>query len=246
MYGKCTVGSGHGHNYLCEATVKGPIQRDTGIVVNLVDVKRVLVETVGTLDMSHLNCDVPELQGMVPTLEVLARLLWNRIDGIDKDWDLHRIRLHQDRYLFVDVDGEDGMVYVTRQIEFNAAHRLHSHALSDEENVSLFGKCNNPNGHGHNYRLEVTVRGAVDERTGTVISTAEMDEILESEVMQRYDHRNLNMDLEEFQNTNPTSEVFARVIWSRLFPRFKAADLFKIRLVETENNAFEYYGDTNG
>ena len=135
------------------------------------------------------------------------------------------------------------MVDVTRRVEFNSAHRLHSRFLSDEENARIFGKCNNPMGHGHNYELEVTVRGAIDERTGMVIGIGELDEVIQREIVERYDHKNLNLDLEEFQTVNPTSEEFARVIWSRLASCFTRPALYRVRLVETGNNSFEYYGE---
>ncbi|MYI99940.1 MAG: 6-carboxytetrahydropterin synthase [Gemmatimonadetes bacterium] len=115
--------------------------------------------------------------------------------------------------------------------------------LSDEENVRIFGKCNNPHGHGHNYELEVTVRGPVDEKTGTVIDMGRFDEVLQKEVVDRYDHRHLNRDLEEFRTVNPTSEELLRVIWKRLLPCFDTPSLYRIRLVETSKNAFEYYGE---
>lgn len=244
-FGKCSTGTGHGHDYLCEVTIEGPIDARTGIVVNLVDVKQVLLNTVGVLDSSHLNHDMAEFENAMPTTELVARALWDRIVSWKVDFRLSRIRLYQDRRRFVDFHGETEMVYVTRQIEFNAAHRLHSAALSDEENATIFGKCNNPNGHGHNYQLEVTVRGSVDPTTGTVIGVGEMDDILDVEVMRRFDHRNLNEDLVEFKRLNPTSEEFSRVIWNHLLPRFNKVELYKIRLVETTNNAFEYYGENH-
>ena len=246
QYGACATGSGHGHDYLCEVTVKGGIQADTGIVVNLINIKQILKDTVGVLDMTHLNHDVPEFQTAVPTSEMLTQMLWDRIRTQLTDCTLSRVRLHEGRTRYIEYHGEDGMMYVTRQIEFNAAHRLHSLALSDEENVAVFGKCNNPNGHGHNYQLEVTVRGAIDAKTGTVMPLGELDRIIESEIMARYDHKNLNEDLEEFRTVNPTSEEFARIIWNRLTPHFTTPELYKIRLVETSNNAFEYYGEVDG
>ena len=246
QYGACAMGSGHGHDYLCEVTVRGVIQADTGIVVNLVDIKQILNDTVGVLDTTHLNHDVPEFQAVVPSSEMLTHALWDRIGQVLSGCTLSRVRLHEDKTRYIEYYGGDGMIYVTRQIEFNAAHRLHSPWISDEENSTIFGKCNNPNGHGHNYQLEVTVRGAIDTKTGTVMALGELDRVIETEVMARFDHKNLNEDLEEFRSLNPTSEEFARVIWNRLAPHFTSPELYKIRLVETSNNAFEYYGEVDG
>jgi 6-pyruvoyltetrahydropterin/6-carboxytetrahydropterin synthase len=243
IYGGCGAGSGHGHDYVCEATVKGRVDPKTGIVVNLVDVKQTLKGVVGPLDRAHLNYDDPVFRALTPTTERLARELWRRLAPRLEGCELSRVRLHENRMRYVEYTGEDAMVYVTRRVEFNAAHRLHSRVLSDEENMRIFGKCNNPKGHGHNYELEVTVRGAIDEKTGMVIGLGDLDGVIQQEIVERYDHKNLNLDLEEFRTVNPTSEEFARVIWRRLAPRFTTPALYKIRLVETSNNAFEYYGE---
>jgi 6-pyruvoyltetrahydropterin/6-carboxytetrahydropterin synthase len=243
VYGACSTGSAHGHDYLLEATVSGPVNPDTGIVVNLVDIKQTLKKEVASWDACHLNYDEPFFQNLVPTGERMAGELWRRIASGLTDCRLSRIRLHENRLRYIDYTGDDTMVYVTRRVEFNAAHRLHSLALSDEENRRLFGKCNNPNGHGHNYELEVTVRGAVDEKSGVVMPTGRLDEIIQKEIVDRYDHRNLNRDLPEFETVNPTSEEFARAIWRRLAPHLVDPALYRVRLVETSNNAFEYFGD---
>lgn len=244
VYGACAVGSSHGHDYICDLTVKGPIDPCTGMVVNLVEVNRTLKAVVGVLDSTHLNHDHPAFQERVPTTERLALVLWDRLQPwLPDGCSLHRVQLQESRTRAVEYRGEDTMVYVTRRVEFNAAHRLHSHVLSDEENAEVFGKCNNPNGHGHNYGLEVTVRGPIDERTGTVIDLGRLDQIIEEEVVARYDHKNLNVDLEEFRTLNPTSEAFARVIWDRLAPHLTSPALYRVRLVETSKNSFEYYGE---
>ena len=243
VYGHCAVGTGHGHDYICEATVKGSINSSTGIVVNLADVKQLLRTVVTPLDMTHLNDNGDLFQGQEPTTERLTRALWHRLVPMLTQCELARLNIYESRTRSIEYIGDDTMIYVTRRVEFNAAHRLHSQVLSDEENARIFGKCNNPNGHGHNYELEVTVCGTLDKRTGMVIDMALLDELIQREVVDRYDHKNLNMDLEEFREVNPTSEEFARVIWNRLSPHFTQPTLYKIRLVETANNSFEYYGE---
>ena len=132
---------------------------------------------------------------------------------------------------------------LTRSYEFSAAHRLHSARLSDEKNHEIFGKCNNPYGHGHNYTLEVTVQGEIDERTGMMVDLGYLDGIVEEHVVRRYDHKNLNLDIPEFRELNPTSENLVKVIWERLTPYLKHPPLYKVTVRETDRNAFSYYGD---
>ena len=139
---------------------------------------------------------------------------------------------------------EDSMVQLTRKYHFCTAHRLHSEQLSQEENTHLFGKCNNPYGHGHNYYLEVTVKGTIDPVTGMIVNLKDLDDAVDTEIMQRFDHKNFNLDTEEFKTLNPTSENVALVIWDLL--KEKVNGLFKIGLYETEKNYFEYYGPFRG
>jgi 6-pyruvoyltetrahydropterin/6-carboxytetrahydropterin synthase len=134
------------------------------------------------------------------------------------------------------------IVTVTRRLRFNAAHRVHNTALSDEENRALFGKCNNPNWHGHNYILEVAVEGPIDERTGYVIDLSELKSIVQHEVIDRVDHRNLNVDVEFMRGINPTSENIVVACWRVLAPRVAPGRLRRLRLWETENNYVDYEG----
>ena len=133
-------------------------------------------------------------------------------------------------------------VTVTRRLRFNAAHRIHNPELSDAENTRLFGKCNNPNWHGHNYVLEVSVRGDVDPRTGYVVDLGALRDIVEREVIDVMDHRNLNLDVPFMQDVNPTSENIVVQCWRVLEPRVAPARLARLRLWETENNYVEYEG----
>ncbi len=130
-------------------------------------------------------------------------------------------------------------VYLTKRYSFSAAHRLHNHRLADEENRRLYGKCNNPYGHGHNYAVEVTVSGPVDRRSGMVCDLGELDAAVEREVLSRFDHENLNM-LPAFTGRVPTSENLALEIFQALARSFRGARLVKVRLEETPQNSFEY------
>jgi 6-pyruvoyltetrahydropterin/6-carboxytetrahydropterin synthase len=133
-------------------------------------------------------------------------------------------------------------VTVTRRLRFNAAHRLHNPALSDEENRALFGKDNSPNGHGHNYTLEVSVAGEIDERTGYVIDLGELRQVVTEAVIDRLDHRNMNADVDFLCGINPTSENVVVACWRVLEAHVRPGRLARLRLHETENNYVEYEG----
>lgn len=131
--------------------------------------------------------------------------------------------------------------HLTRRYMFSASHRLHTDAMSEQENVSTYGKCNNPYGHGHNYALEVTVSGGVDESTGMVCNLADLDGFVERKILERFDQQNLNT-LAEFAQVVPTTEHLCAVIHDILQRGFTHAHLEKVRIQETMMNSFEYAG----
>jgi 6-pyruvoyltetrahydropterin/6-carboxytetrahydropterin synthase len=133
-------------------------------------------------------------------------------------------------------------VTVTKRLLFNAAHRVHNPALSDDENQRLFGKCNNPNWHGHNYTLDVSVTGPVDTRTGYVIDLSVIKRVVEREVLDKVDHKNLNIDVDFMQGVIPTTENFIVAIWQLLEPALRPARLTRLVLWETPHNSVEYDG----
>jgi 6-pyruvoyltetrahydropterin/6-carboxytetrahydropterin synthase len=130
---------------------------------------------------------------------------------------------------------------VTRRYKFAASHRLHSACLSDKDNQTIFGKCNNPNGHGHNYVLFVTVRGPIDPVSGAVTDVGVLDQIVIDAVVNRFDHQDLNLD-PEFSTRVTTGENVVRFIWDLLVKRIPGGGLEKVGLVETRDNYFEYAG----
>ena len=135
------------------------------------------------------------------------------------------------------------MIYLTRKAEFSASHHYHNPEFSAQENQRIFGKCNNPNGHGHNYTLEVTVKGEVDPRSGFVVDLKEMKEIMNREVIDAMDHRYLNKEVPEFATQVPTSENIAIAIWKRLEPKLKVAKLHRVRVYEMQDLFVDYYGE---
>ena len=135
------------------------------------------------------------------------------------------------------------MVYLTRKAEFSASHFYHNPRLSPEENRRIFGKCNNPHGHGHNYTLEVTVKGEVDERSGFVLDLKDLKEILQREVLDALDHRFLNKEVPEFLRQIPTTENIAIAVWKRLQPKLHTASLHCVRVYESHDLFVDYYGE---
>jgi 6-pyruvoyltetrahydropterin/6-carboxytetrahydropterin synthase len=135
------------------------------------------------------------------------------------------------------------MVYLTRKVEFSASHFYHNPEFTPEENQRIFGKCNNPNGHGHNYTLEVTVKGAVDPKSGFVFDLKQLKDVMSREVLDAFDHRFLNKEVPEFLTKIPTTENLAIVIWQRLAPKLNAARLHRVRIYETPDLFADYYGE---
>ncbi len=133
-------------------------------------------------------------------------------------------------------------IAVFRKAHFNAAHRLHNPNWSDEQNAAVFGLCSSPHYHGHNYELEVKVTGEVDPETGFVIDLGELKQIIAVEVEQRFDHKNLNLDTEEFRNLNPTAEHICYTIWQLLRRKLDPKLDLAVRLYETPRNFVEYPG----
>ncbi|GAA4357390.1 6-carboxytetrahydropterin synthase [Hymenobacter saemangeumensis] len=133
-------------------------------------------------------------------------------------------------------------VTVCRSEHFNAAHRLHNPSWTDSRNEQVFGKCNNPHYHGHNYNLTVRLTGEVDPDTGYVYDMKRLSDLIKREVLDRFDHRNLNLDTEDFRALNPTAEHIAVVIWQRLRPHLDAALALSVTLHETDRNFVEYHG----
>ena len=267
--------SASGHNYVCELRVSGEVDAATGMVVNIKDIDSLLRDCVVSRYNSRiLNRDTEDFQDIPPTLENLtARIVRHVKAGARKAYRLDVLRLWQNPTFWAtmqlaqrgttDPAGEfedrKSMISVTRAYEFSASHRLHSTALTDEENTAVFGKCNWPNGHGHNYEVEVTVAGEFDPLTGRLIDPDVLDALVESAVLKPFDHRHLNYDVPEFQELVPTSENLCIVIWNRIFAALQPgrtslqshghpvnpaseARLESIVVRETARNHFEYRG----
>lgn len=247
--------TGRGHDYLCELTVGGMIDPQTGMVVNIKDIDAVLKShVVGLLHGKLLDQDVPELRGALPTPETLVRFIWNRCArALPLESRLARVTLWSTPTLkcelsTVPTDLELPMLTITQTYDFSASHRLHSLTLSNEENAEIFGKCNWENGHGHNYEVEVTLAGEPDPETGLLADWEKLDRAVDETVLKPYDHKHLNYDTEDFRQLNPTSENLTKVVWDNLSRRLGPDDLgsarlYRVAVRETARNYFEYYGD---
>jgi len=134
------------------------------------------------------------------------------------------------------------MIYITRKEHFNAAHKLARTDWTDEKNKEVFGKCSNPNWHGHNYDLYVTVKGEVNPETGYVIDLKYLKHIINDYVIEKLDHKNINLDVDFMNGKMASTEILAMEIWNQLIPHINGAELHSIKLFETENNFVEYFG----
>lgn len=173
--------------------------------------------------------------------EVAAQLRAKSLANHDRGLQLERLQLLTTPFLsYAVVAGADAMVELSQCFEFSASHRLHVPSLSDAENQRVFGKCNNANGHGHNYQIEVTVAGDVSRQTGAVLPLPEFESIVKREVIDRFDHKHLNTDTSDFASLNPSVENIARRIWELLENKLAPARLRRVRVWETAKTYAEY------
>ena len=239
LFGEWASPFSHGHNYTLHVTVEGNVNPANGMIVNIKDVDAVLkAQFLPQLSNRSLNDEVGHFARVAPTVENILAFIWAEIlrIGLPPEVTLTDLKLEETNTLYGEYEGMK--TTLTRIYEFAASHRLHAPGLSDQENVRLFGKCNNPAGHGHNYVLEVTVGGTTDQTTGMICSIDDLDRIVGAEVVDRYDHRNLNEDIPEFQGRATTSENVAIEIFNRLSDKVPAT-LERVRLYETARNMFE-------
>lgn len=134
------------------------------------------------------------------------------------------------------------MVYLTRKEHFCASHRLFNPKFSDMENLEIYGKCAYPNGHGHNYEIEVTVAGDPDADTGMILDLKKLSDIIDAEILEKVDHKHLNFDVGFLQGIIPTAENLAMVFWNILSPKISTGELYSVKVYETSNNFAEFRG----
>jgi 6-pyruvoyltetrahydropterin/6-carboxytetrahydropterin synthase len=238
---------GHGHNYELIVSMAGGLDAH-GMVLNLSEVKHAIRSQVTEqLDFRFLNeawpeFDVTSSEGCLPTTEALVRIIWSRLAN---QLPLVALRLYESSGLWADYLGQAMDAYLTIRTHFAAAHRLARPELSQEENEQIYGKCARPHGHGHNYLVDVTVRGTIDPRTGMVCDLAALQRLVSDLVVEPFDHTFLNKDVAHFSECVPTAENIALHIVDRLTSPVRAigAQLHKVRLQESPNNAAEVYAE---
>jgi len=239
-FGRCSRSPGHGHNYVLYVSLAGEIDR-YGMVQNLSEVKQIIKQEItNQLDFSHLNDVWPEFQQTLPTTENLTRTIWNRlVDHLP----LVRIQVFEHPELWADYLGNDMEAYLTISTHFSAAHRLAHPDLPYSENCEIYGKCARPNGHGHNYHLEVTIKGEIDPRTGMIADLGQFQNVVDDYVLEPFDHTFLNKDIAHFAQVIPTAENIAVHICDLLKRPIGelGAELYKIKLIESPNNSCEVY-----
>ncbi|GMV50896.1 6-pyruvoyl tetrahydropterin synthase [Nitrospirales bacterium NOB] len=219
-FGACNNEPGHGHNYMLEVTVAGDVDQRTGMVVNLFDLKQVLLQVLEEFDHKHLNLDLPYFARQIPTSENLARVLWDKLDAQRDIGTLRRICLYEDEDLCADLTAEAGLEVgsVTRRYSFTAVHEGQR---------------------GHTWDLFVTVHGRIDADTGMVTDIVALDRLVQERVVTAFEGK----DLRSVLATSPvTGEYMAKTIWDRLASRIPAGTLQGVKLVQTRDLFYEYTG----
>lgn len=228
VFGPCHNEPGHGHNYLLEVTVAGPVDQATGMVVNLFDLKVLLEEVLEEFDHKHLNIDTPYFKGLIPTTENLATVLWDRLEHRPEIIRLERVRLREEEDLWVDITRAlraHRRARLTRRYRFSASVPVPNAPTEDPT--------------GRQYALEVTVEGEVHPDTGMITNIAAVDQAVQERVLQRLADRNLGRD-PAFTARAVTGETLAALIWSLLGQAIPMGRLTRIGLVESEDMMYEY------
>ncbi|MDF1545392.1 MAG: 6-carboxytetrahydropterin synthase [bacterium] len=233
LFGPAASRSGHGHHYYLHLTLAGDFDEKKGMLFDDAESAAVLKELHNEFDHKNLNDNVAALKGKPITTEYLAKHFGDRLAG---RLPLRKVRLSENGKFFVEYNPGESNAWMGIRGEFTAAHRLHSQQLSSEANQELYGKCNNPAGHGHNYLVEALVEGKLDERTGTLYDLGWIENRL-NEVLEYYNYRHLDLETEEFRGKPSTGENIIHAIWARLRQEF-GPELSRVRLWETANNRF--------
>jgi 6-pyruvoyltetrahydropterin/6-carboxytetrahydropterin synthase len=240
LFGACTRAPGHGHNYVLYVSMEGDLDA-YGMVLNLSDVKHIIkTEVTSQLDFSYLNEVWPEFEATLPTTEHMARVIWQRLAP---HLPIVKIQLFEHPQLWAEYEGNAMEACLTLSTHFSAAHRLALPHLSYEENCEIYGKCARPHGHGHNYHLEVTVKGEIDPRTGMIADLSKLQHLIDFHVVEPFDHTFLNKDIAYFATVVPTAENIAVHIRDLLEEPIATtgAKLQKVKLIESPNNSAEVY-----
>ena len=232
LFGVAASSFGHGHNYRARLTFRRESANHDRLLVPYHDIEQCLGSLRSELDHKNLNREVPGLANQPITTENLARYIHDRAG---ESLPIHRVRLHERNDFFVEY-WNTGKHFLGLQIPFNAAHCLHSHVLGPEENVALYGKCNNARGHGHRYVTEATIGGALDERSGTLAEFSALQKAI-AEAVEPFQDKHLDLEVDDFRDKPSTGENIVDALWPRFDSRLDGR-LVRLRLWETANNRF--------
>jgi 6-pyruvoyltetrahydropterin/6-carboxytetrahydropterin synthase len=232
LFGVAASPFGHGHNYRARLTFRAEPNGNGLPIVRFTDIQGCLDSLRNELDHKNLNHEVLALIDEPITTESLARHIHERVNERLR---LNRVRLHERDDFFAE-HWDGGKYFLGMQIPFSAAHRLNAGALSAEANLALYGKCNNPQGHGHRYLTEATIGGSFDERSGALIDFAAFQTAI-AEAVQPWQDKHLDLEMEEFRDKPSTGENMVRALWPRFDSRLDGR-LVRLRLWETVNNRF--------
>ncbi len=233
IFGSAASPHGHGHNYRAEVTLEGTPDPKHGLIFSEVEAWRAISEIMERWNHKNLNKEVVELENKPITTECLARAIFHELS---EQMPLKKVRLYEKDDFFAEFH-KGGRFGMGIKSYFNAAHRLHLKSLSNAENVKLYGKCNNPEGHGHRYDVECVITGKLDETSGALQSLEEMQRELDS-ALSRWNYKHLDLETEDFMDRPSTGENIVQTLWDRLSDSM-AAELWGLRLWETESNLFE-------
>lgn len=232
LFGRAASLSGHGHNYRLRVTLGGEFKPDTGLLAAYDKAHGALLAFRDLVDHKNLNTDIPALTQVPMTTESLARFAFQQLEA---DLSVARVQLFELDSFFATYDAS-GRFFLGLADSFHAAHRLHSDGLSDSENLSTYGKCSHPSGHGHQYRVEVTIGGTYDDRTGTLYHFDRFAEALHKSI-EPWAFKHLNLETTDFVDAPTTGENIVSRLWERLDPLLDH-QLARLRLWETANNRF--------
>jgi 6-pyruvoyltetrahydropterin/6-carboxytetrahydropterin synthase len=222
----------HGHNYRARLTFRAEKIGGEAPLVRYDKIDICIHSLRSELDHRHLNRDVAALKDRPVTTESLAEYIYERINALVP---LHRVRLHERDDFFAEIL-DDESVLLGMRMAFSGAHRLHVRAFSDQQNVELFGKCNNPKGHGHRYLAEATIGGTYDKRSGTLYDFTALQNVL-MESLEPWHNRHLDLETEDFREIPSTGENIVRALWPKIDNEMNQ-QLVRLRLWETANNRF--------
>lgn len=247
VFGPCI--NEHGHNYLLEVTIQGKVDGTTGMIINLYDLKEILSDVLEEFDHRNLNLDTPYFKTKIPTTENIAWVLWTILSQRQEVGELAAIRLYETETRFAEITASSSRSSTSNSPEVCVTHRYHFTTGSQldlartpkaQEQQGL-DEAYNANRLGATYALDVTIRGGIDPSTGRITDTPLLDHLINNQVIQRFDHQELQQD-PGFQDHAPSPENLTRVIWELLVQNIPGGQLDTITLRETEGQIIEYAG----